>query len=237
MKQYLVLLPVFVVGFYCCSSPTPTELFGIWKIDQFLVDGMDRTRKASFRYEPLDWGTGIKLSADGSFSTNRDGQGQWKLSSNGELWLFPVATKDTLIWDVIVSKNLLVLASRTKRVTLSRTNKLPKLIEKIPNLITNLPGTWYFYRWYNRTDTLRYPSAKKQAHWLTFEKDGEYHSGEGKHQSFQGKWLLEDNTLHLSELERSLKQSWQLHLISDTLYVEPATDTTEWFKALLVRKM
>ena len=130
----------------------------------------------------------------------------------------------------------MVLETRTKQISLSRTDHLPELKKRIPNLTTNLPGTWYFYRWTDQQDTTQYPTNLKEAVWLTFNYGGEYQSGEGEHQSFQGTWQLKKNRLQLKDQLHEIKQNWQVQLIDDTLVVEPAVDSTEWFRALLVRK-
>ncbi|MEM9673072.1 MAG: hypothetical protein AAF992_10785 [Bacteroidota bacterium] len=219
-----------------CSSPTPQRLFGTWQIEQFLVDGMDRTRKATLRYEPIQWGSAIRFTETGLFSTNQHEEGAWRLSPNGNLFLIPAAENDTLRWKVTFGTDLLILENRTKRITLTRTEEMPKIKKKAPNLTTNLPGTWYFFRWTNQHDTIFYPANKKEAVWLTFEYGGDYQSGEGKFQTFAGHWQLDQNRVQLSELDRRLKQNWQVHLVSDTLFVEPASDTTEWFQAQLIRR-
>jgi hypothetical protein len=230
---YLFLSSVLLSG---CSSSTPEGLFGIWKIEQFLVDGMDRTRKATLRYEPMKWGSAIQFTDEGSFTTNQNEQGDWKLSNSGNLWLIPDGEKDTLRWKATFGPDLLILENRTKRITLTRTDEMPEIKKKAPNLTTNLPGTWYFYRWTNQQDTILYPATEKEAVWITFEYGGDYRSGEGKFQTFKGRWQLDQNQVQLIESERRLRQSWQVQLVSDTLFIEPASDTTEWFQAQLIRR-
>jgi len=230
---YLFLSNVLLSG---CCSPNPEGFIGIWKIEQFLVDGMDRTRKATLWYEPMQWGSAIQFTDKGSFTTNQNELGTWKLSTSGKLWLILAAKKDTLRWKATFGPDLLILENRTKRITLTRTNEMPEIKKKAPNLTTNLPGTWYFYRWTNQQDTTLYPANKKEAVWITFEYGGDYRSGEGKFQTFAGRWQLDQNRVQLSELDRRLRQNWQVQLVSDTLFIEPASDTTAWFEAQLIRR-
>ena len=233
-NQYLVL--VFSAILINCSAPNPKGLFGIWQIEEFLVDGMDRTRKATLRYEPMKWGSAIQFTPEGVFSTNRNEQGNWKLSPTGSLWLIPRTENDTLRWKATFGQDLLILENRTKRITLTRTDEMPVIEQKAPNLVTNLPGTWYFYRWTNQQDTIFYPANKKEAVWLTFEYGGAYRSGEGKFQTFEGRWQLDQDRVQLSELDRRLKQNWRVELLSDTLFIQPGSDTTDWFQAQLIRR-
>lgn len=238
----ILILGWLTGGLAGCMSATPDELLGTWKIDKFTVDGMDRDRVAFNRSgldDPIDWGSAIQFMADGTFRTNSGQQGRWKLSqSRAAVLLYTSESNQPIRWKAAVGETFLVLHTSTRKINLSRTEQLPTLPPPPPpNLRTNLPGTWYFYQWTDQHDTLHYPSNEKQAHWLTMDWQGVYQSGEGKHQSFEGRWQLQQDTLLLSESSRALRQSWHVRLSGDTLYVEPADDASDWFQALLVRKM
>ena len=238
----ILLLISTVLTLPGCMSTTPSDLLGIWKINSFTVDGFDRNRVAFNRNgldDPVEWGNAIQFMADGSFQTNLGQQGRWKLSkSRTDVLLYTLEEAEPVRWKASVGDEFLVLYTSTRKIIFSRTDQLPAPPTPTPpNLLTNLPGTWYFYQWIDQQDTILYPSTEKQAHWLTMDWQGSYQSGEGKHQSFQGKWVLQQDTLQLSDTEQALRQTWHIQLSGDTLFVEPADDTTQWFKALLVRKM
>lgn len=228
----LALLPA-------CQRHEAQELYGSWKIDKILEDGMDRT---GWSLQEFPWGTGIELKPDGNFRTNfaqpELGKGNWKISADGDqLLLHFSADEESLGFKITLSQQYLVLKSLRWHVFLSRTETLPEPAKKEVNLANNLPGTWYFYKMNTRDSVIQYPHMKRQAHWVHIDPSGYYRSGEGKHESFHGRWVLKKDTLVFSELDRAWRERWKVRMEDNILYFEAVTDEPKgWYEVSLVHE-
>lgn len=199
---------------------------------------MDRTGGAKYG---LPWGTGIELQADGSFRTNfareEESFGTWKISPDGDqLFLHFTSAKKTG-FKITLSQQQLVLKSLRWQVFLSRTDALPEPVKKEVKLANFLPGRWYFYEMNTRDSVIQYPRTKKQAHWVQIGWGGDYRSGEGKHESFHGRWVLQKDTLTLSEKDRAWREQWKIRVEDNMLYFESTSDEQEkWYEVSLVHE-
>lgn len=119
MRKLLFWLIILSATLNSCSKPLPEELFGIWEINTFLIDGIKRDQQYQAHDDPINWGNAVQFLADGSFRTNQGDGGQWRLSQSGELLLIPNELSDTIRWKASVAAQQLVLKSRTKRINLS----------------------------------------------------------------------------------------------------------------------
>ncbi|WP_277486872.1 hypothetical protein [Catalinimonas alkaloidigena] len=233
-----ILLLIFSVSvFSSCTQHEIQDMYGTWQIDKLLLDAMDRT--GEYR-EELPWGTGIELKPDGSFKTNfvrqDEAEGRWKISPDADRLFLRFPSKK-IDFKVTMSQRHLVLKSVRWQVFLSRTDVLPQPVEREVKLANVLPGTWYFYKMTTRDSVIRYPSTRKQAHWLKIGWGGNFLSGEGKHESFKGKWLLQKDTLMLSERDREWHEQWQVRIEDNILYFEPINPAeNDWYEVSLVHE-
>jgi len=240
MKWIFFLAHAFT--FLCissCERYEPHELYGSWKIDKLLEDGMDRT---GWSLQQFPWGTGLEIMDDGTFRSNyaqvEEGKGRWKLSSDGErLYLdFPLA-EPTSGFKITLTKEYLVLKSLRWHVFMSRTAELTLPAEKKVSMKKELVlGKWYFFKMRTQDSSMYYPRAKRRAHWVEINADGYYRSGEGLHESFYGRWALRADTLSFSEIGRVWKEQWKVRMEDDLLYFEPLTDDQAWYEVSLMHE-
>lgn len=241
MKVVFVLFSTALLlsFFQSCQRYEAQDLYGVWQIDQIMEDGMDRT---GWAMQEFPWGTGMELKADGNFRTNflhqEKAGGKWKISPKGDqLFLQFSSDEKRSGFRITLSQQHLVLKSLRWQVFLSKTDALPETAKKEVNLANNLPGIWYFYVMNTKDSVIHYPHSKKHAHWVHIDPKGFYRSGEGKHESFHGKWVLKKDTLLFSELDRVWCEQWKIRMENDMLYFESVTtETKDWYEVRLVHE-
>ncbi|MEK6479552.1 hypothetical protein WJR50_18550 [Catalinimonas sp. 4WD22] len=234
-----IFLFIFSIAvFSSCSQYKVQDLYGAWQIDKILLDGMDRTDWPMLEFP---WGSGMEIKADGKFRTNfpqeEMGKGNWKVSSDGKKLRLHFSTDKSSQFEVTLSQQYLVLKSLRWQIFLSRVEALPKPAKKEVHLANNLPGRWYFYEMNTKDSLVQYPRAKKYAHWVHIDPAGYYRSGEGKHESFHGRWVLKEDTLTFSELDRAWKEQWKVRVEGNMLYFESlGAEQEKWYEVSLVHE-
>jgi len=243
MKMWMLRNAAFLLGlmagFFACEEYKAKDFQGAWQVDQVLLDGMDRT---GWPLEEFPWGSGLELKADGSFRTNfarsEEATGKWRLGSGRDkLFLNRPSADQTTGFEITLSGDQLVLKSLRWHIFLTRTEAFPEPAHEAVNLTKNILGTWYFYEMNTRDSLVLYPKSIKRAHWVSIDQSGYYRSGEGQHESFSGRWLLQDDTLTFSETSRAWKEQWKVHWKDERLYFESLeASPDQWYKVSLVHE-
>jgi len=243
MKMWMLRNAVFLLGmmagFVACKEYKTKDFQGAWQVDQVLLDGMDRT---GWPLEEFPWGSGLELKPDGSFRTNfarsEEASGKWRLGSGRDkLFLNRPSADQTTGFDITLSGDQLVLKSLRWQVFLTRADAFPEPAPKEVNLEKNILGTWYFYEMTTRDSLVQYPRSSKKAHWVSIDQKGYYRSGEGKHESFHGRWVLQEDTLTFSEVDRPWKEQWKVRWENERLYFESlGTSPNQWYEVSLVHE-
>jgi len=239
MLRNVVLLVGLTAGMIACDEYQATDFQGAWQVDQVLLDGMDRT---GWPLEEFPWGSGLELKADGSFRTNfarsEEASGKWGLNTGrNKLFLNRPSVDQTTGFDITLSGDQLVLKSLRWHIFLTRTHSFPEPAPEEVNLAKNVLGTWYFYEMNTRDSLMQYPKSSKKAHWVSIDPSGYYRSGEGKHESFHGRWVLQEDTLTFSEMGRPWKEQWKVRWQDERLYFESlGTSPDQWYEVSLVHE-
>ena len=239
MLRNAAFLLGLMAGFVACKEYKAKDFQGAWQVDQVLLDGMDRT---GWPLEEFPWGSGLEFNTDGSFRTNfartEEASGKWRLNGDRDkLFLNRPSADQTTGFDITLSGDQLVLKSLRWQVFLSRAETFPEPPQKEVNLAKNILGTWYFYEMNTRDSLVLYPKSRKKAHWVQIHENGYYRSGEGKHESFNGRWVLEEDTLSFSEIGRAWKEQWKVRWKDERLYFESLAESPElWYEVSLVHE-
>lgn len=228
-----------IAGLIACEEYKVKDFQGAWQVNQVLLDGMDRT---GWPLEEFPWGSGLELKADGSFRTNfvrsEEASGKWRLNRNRDKLFLNRPTVDQITgFDITLSGDQLVLKSLRWQVFLTRAEAFPEPAPKEVNLARNILGIWYFYEMNTHDSLVHYPKSRKKAHWVQIHENGYYRSGEGKHESFNGRWVLRYDTLTFSEIGRAWKEQWKVRWKDERLYFESLSESPEqWYEVSLVHE-
>ncbi len=222
-----------------CSHITPEQITGTWKIDKIIVDGIDKTTS----YHGMPFGNGIEFNQDGTFKTNHPdantNAGLWKMNQNGSKIALYINGTDysNTSWKITAGQQYLSLKATTMQLQLSRAINLPEPPPPVFSMKNNLPGTWLFYQLKTGDNVSRYLQNKHNPKWIKIFRNMQYESGEGDIVFFRGTWLLENDTIFLSDILNNKEFQWKIRFNENQLvFGGPLTDSTEWQEVSFVNE-